>query len=638
MAPTFRISTLSYMFVLSLTINLSPLAAETIWTADGSGAYTDGSKWSAGAPNTDNTDAKITSGANVFTGTTNIENGVHLQLAGGTLTTGGFYVGPTYGQSGTFSVAQGAVFSTASSSFFGYRGAGVYNLNGTHLQTGNNVWVGDQSTTGKSNGTLNLAGALRIYATNKYLVCGNAGDGVVNQTAGLAAIPFVQIGISSGTGWYKHTGGTVLLTTSNLSTVTPTAAQEGKVCVSGGKMTVGANGIFASTAEMVVDSGTVTVASGGSLILDSTIPTSDPSRVAIGHSGSGKLTVNGGLVDLNGGMSVARNAGSTGSVELVSGTIDATGSSSFIGYYGDATMVVQAGGEFIVGENNLWIANQAGTTTLTIDGGKLTSTGYVNISDRASATGTVDLKNGATAKANSLIIGSQGKGTVNVANGSFIVSGATTLGNDSTTAQGNLNLTENATYSTASMSIKRGKLTLADNATLKVTGTLSKDATGTLTVTGGMLNAKDIDFGLSLSAGTLIPGGLGEIGSTSINGDLALSGTASVLLDIDAALGTADSLTTSGVISASENAMILIDLLHPESLHPGQSFTLLESAGALPSDNIQFSESIRQWFLAPDFTNGNLTLSVDGNAVPEPTTWALLLFGALLIPYWFRKK
>ena len=58
-------------------------------------------------------------------------------------------------------------------------------------------------------------------------------------------------------------------------------------------------------------------------------------------------------------------------------------------------------------------------------------------------------------------------------------------------------------------------------------------------------------------------------------------------------------------------------------------------------DGIDFDKVILTYpsFLTtPQYNNGVLSTTVDANAVPEPSAWALLILGAMGLLYWRKRK
>ena len=125
----------------------------------------------------------------------------------------------------------------------------------------------------------------------------------------------------------------------------------------------------------------------------------------------------------------------------------------------------------------------------------------------------------------------------------------------------------------------------------------------------------------------------------TINCDFTLNPGSTLLIEQDAS--GIDTLSATTVHFASDS---ILDL-PVDSLQPGASYTIIQSTNAfdetMASDafwnGLLTSGSDYYWNLK--VVNGNTVMaSVDSNAVPEPSTWALLALGVTSLLYLRKRK
>ena len=142
---------------------------------------------------------------------------------------------------------------------------------------------------------------------------------------------------------------------------------------------------------------------------------------------------------------------------------------------------------------------------------------------------------------------------------------------------------------------------------------------------------------LVVNAGTLLSPG-NSVGDLFVDGAVAINGGATLLLEQDST--GMDSLTAT-TFSVSPDA--ILDLA-PAALQPGATYTLLTQTSDDFKDNyadVNFWTSLLSaednyyWNLS--VVNNMLMATIDANAVPEPSTWALLLLGVYGLLY-LRKR
>ena len=100
-------------------------------------------------------------------------------------------------------------------------------------------------------------------------------------------------------------------------------------------------------------------------------------------------------------------------------------------------------------------------------------------------------------------------------------------------------------------------------------------------------------------------------------------------------------ILNGGKIDIADDAILELALTNPV---PGATYTLIDSPDGLTGEyasdafwnGLLSPASAYYWDLYVD--GGILYASVDPNAVPEPSTWALLALGAMGLLYWRKKN
>ncbi|MBR0239280.1 MAG: PEP-CTERM sorting domain-containing protein [Thermoguttaceae bacterium] len=166
---------------------------------------------------------------------------------------------------------------------------------------------------------------------------------------------------------------------------------------------------------------------------------------------------------------------------------------------------------------------------------------------------------------------------------------------------------------------------------------------GNFIVSSGRLDMKDYYVGtLEVEDGaTLSPGN--SVGTLTVDGDVVLNSAAILLIEQDE---TGIDQLIAKSFNIDDNAVLELAV---ESTQPGQSYEILfQKDGNTAVDfedkyatddfwnSILSSESGYYWNLS---VNGNVVMAtLDANAVPEPSTWALLILGAAGLLYWRKRK
>ena len=130
-----------------------------------------------------------------------------------------------------------------------------------------------------------------------------------------------------------------------------------------------------------------------------------------------------------------------------------------------------------------------------------------------------------------------------------------------------------------------------------------------------------------------------SVGDLTIDGTFTLHSGSTLFIEQEGS--RIDTLSATTVVVES-NSILDMPI---DSLQPGMSTPIIQSTNAFGGDmandafwnGLLTSEDAYYWNLK--VVNGNTVMaSVDANAVPEPSTWALLVLGAAGLLYWRKRK
>jgi fibronectin-binding autotransporter adhesin len=229
-----------------------------------------------------------------------------------------------------------------------------------------------------SAGTLTSSGSLSVNG-------GSLSMPTINQTGGsfLNTGTLTLAGTGGNSATYNLSGGT--LTTGSLNVAAGGAFNwsAGTLDITNSTVTIGTGGIFGPTFAIGTQSGTQSLLTNFSLIVDAgtlnigSMGWVSASSEIVGNSSAGTLTQNGGT-NTAGFLTIGANAGSAGSYTLAGGTLNVNSSIISIGQSGNGTLnqtggylnFSSTGGEFsVVNENVGGTVNQsAGFAAVSVGG------------------------------------------------------------------------------------------------------------------------------------------------------------------------------------------------------------------------------------------------------------------------------
>jgi autotransporter-associated beta strand protein len=524
------------------------------------------------------------------------------KIGNGTLTiAGGLNI-----QNGALTVGNGTLETSSTITIGSASGTATGSISGGTLKTGilgdSNFVLGDNGT-----GTFTQTGGAVDIGSRANMVLGwGGGTGTYNMNGGTySSAGTTYVGLFGGSrGTLNLNGGTF---NANNLTLAAGSAASGILNIAGGSLNV--SGVLS-----VETNGVININSGGTLGKLATIQNGGVVNVNTGGVLAGGATVNdGGLLKFNGG----NGAGVVGKyVTLNGGTVDVNGQ-NIADLTWDAVISSAPGSKIAnssataatinntVSGNTIWLWDGAGTNTTIETVGNLTIHSWITDTNQSisqgitkTGAGTLDLTYG----------GNNYRGGTRVSAGTLLVS----------------NLSGSATG----------------------TGAVTVEAGGTLGGSGTIGGATTINSG-----GTLAPGSSIESLGT---GALSFSNGSALALELNSSVATsvgADLVVVNGNLSLDNPGTITLTLtdlaVSPAAFALGTKFSLINYSGTWNNglftygagtlaDGEAFVVGLNTWQIDYNATSGGVNFTSDYRtgsfvnieAVPEPSTYALLAFAA----------
>ncbi|MBQ3349968.1 MAG: PEP-CTERM sorting domain-containing protein, partial [Thermoguttaceae bacterium] len=185
-----------------------------------------------------------------------------------------------------------------------------------------------------------------------------------------------------------------------------------------------------------------------------------------------------------------------------------------------------------------------------------------------------------------------------------------------------------------------GKLIKTGEGTLLINAAEGEVDIQSLLVSSGRLDMKEyytgaLEVGLpddADSTAIFSPGN--SVGSLEITGNFILNSGATLLMEFDNT-GT-DSLLVSGTTTFEEGSILSLAMGDGTSVSPNQQISFQLPIGIDAFDNAILDYPSFLTNLKYNSTTGILSATVDANAVPEPSTWALMALGVIVL--FLRKR
>jgi len=647
-----------------------------------SGSWDVSGNWLGGTPATSSTAVinnngvvSVSSGVTgesmqILTGTSSGDGGT-INIDGGVLSVSGtFSLGQVAGGSGSATITSGTLISTDHIGV-GYRGSGTLTLDGGYISSsggsiggsllGTASSVGDVTITSgtwevatyfnvgdNGTGTLAVNGG-RISAKDSYIGRVRGSEGKATVSSGTWVTTNNMYVASQGNGSLEVNGGNVAVSgtfyagTSAAADVTVTSGtlSASSMFVGTGKTaTVAVDGGLLTATDLSLGSngsgqGTITVSSGTANV---------SSTLAIGVNGSGTVDISGGQVNaktvivasgtssIEFGTGILRLSGSEGSrgilvAESIVKGADSTGTASvvfdggivraeaqkpdLISNFGDGEVVIEDGGAYIDSNgHDIGITSSlSGTGALTKQGsGALTLTASNSYSG-----GTVVEAGAVIAAANHAL----GTGGVIVKNGTLVVQSGVEFTNAVSLEEGSFGreLDSGASLANAiDLNSSYGSVTTAAKI---VDGTSSAEATvqGSFSSNSSALNdGRRLSNVFHLSGVTVLDFGTGET-------DMFVLQLQVADLQEGSFLGWLNPETNTWVNAVDGNI--------------GGMAKFFEGAYDADTDFVLGYYGI-------DVANGTVWAVLNHNSdfavIPEPGTWALLLFGGVVLLGWRKRR
>ncbi|MBR0190802.1 MAG: autotransporter-associated beta strand repeat-containing protein [Thermoguttaceae bacterium] len=533
-----------------------------------------------------------------------------MSVNGGSLSTTGVDV------SGTFDYTSGSNFVNSNTininagGSFNIAGSGQFRMNGTYSIMnimGGSVYIDSISYIGvTANGVINQSGGNATF--NKSLVFGwGAGNGTYNLSAGtLTTTDNAGLWCSKTTGFntFNMTGGTANFNKAGNSFAvglyddgtgtqwTPRSVANVFNLYSG---TVNAANTFA-----IQYNGTLFVAKNGEDGGDGVLNAKAITLTNTGHLNMSSGTINvgeGGITSSDGAYSIT----------LSGGTFGTKGS--------NWSSALNAG----ISSNAVTFASETGKTITW--SGILSGAGGVT----KSGDGTLTLVGANTYS-----------GTTTISGGTLKLTGDGTLGTGAVVNEASLEFAYDTEKTFTNAVSGNGTVTKTGAGRLKINAANGFQASELIVSNGRLDFLGTMTGGITVSSNTVFSPG-NSVGTADVNGLFTLGSGATLLLEVDGSESDLLKATSFDVASGT------IDL-EMGSVQSGRMYAIIQNkSGDFGTDfDVDFWTSLLTtsdrdiWELS--VMGDTVYAKIDANAIPEPSTWLLLVLGTAGLFYWRKKK
>ena len=202
-----------------------------------------------------------------------------------------------------------------------------------------------------------------------------------------------------------------------------------------------------------------------------------------------------------------------------------------------------------------------------------------------------------------------------------------------------LNIEQDSFYQ-GKINVGTGTITKKGEGNLKLLGAYGNLSASNFVIDAGRLDIKEYFTGRIdvTDSAILSPGN--SIGPLNVQGDFTLDG-GTLLMEVGGPTAAdSDQLFISGNLTLNDGSTILLDFIN--GMAPNAEFeVILDAANSENLDVLSFVDSYYFSNLSYGLNADNywvISGKIDPNAVPEPSTWALLILGAAGLLYWRKRK
>lgn len=619
--PTRKAALVVFVTVAFLSNDLWGQSSFT-WNSSSSGDWGNSTKWAGGAAPSGNANIffNVTSSGGAVTATNNL-----------TLTS---VTGLTVNSTNNRTITLLGNGFTLDGNINMLNSSRIFNIGSSSQNMGNITLSRNISITTNETSTINFNGNLTDSTSNYNINKLGGGLLTFNATVDISGI----LSVSNGTVRLGATEGVAAGSISSAASLSLSGPgrfdlNEGtqtfaSLSGTGGNITLGAGTLTINQASDSVFSGIIS--EGGSFV----------------KTGSGTLTLNGsntytGSTTISGGTLQIGNDGTTGNLST----------SSSITNNGD--LVFRRSNEISQGTNFANAISGSGNLTQSGSGNLILASGNTYTGVTTLNSGTLSF----SAIANGGLASAIGQSSSNA--GNLVLNGGT-LRYTGSSDQTDRGFTVGS--GGASLEVNSAGATLRFTGGVSGTGLLTKTGAGTLelvgntiagpvTVSAGALAGNPTINGLvTLNSGaSLVPGdGVGGFGTLTAGAGLTLNSGGNVLMDISNTSGSSDSIAVSGSLIYGGTLALNISGMMPSGVFTNTYNLFTGSAGSGDFSSVTLAGSYSGSFTQVSantwqrntgdgtlwtFSESTGTLTV----IPEPSTWALLVFGTGFVLWRVRR-